>query len=469
MKKVTTILSIAVVLFGLQTSNAQFLKKLKDKVNKKIDKVEQRIENKIENKVDEKIDKALDGTIDGIFEESNTTPDYSGSSDDSSKAETSANTGNSGTINFDHGQKYGNVEINTLSNLRIERTNDGYNFYANWSSHEVDIFDGYKLEIETAENLKLGETYTFNISKNASLSLGYDPMLPAGKGGRGVTDEYQNYDLDSGLVKVKINEDKSFEIDFSGQAQFVKRTRDANNEVSESYYTSSVMGNVEGENARFIDNKTISKSAEESNPVASILNRSSSGNSAQAKSSYVFTHETVIEMTSSESKDKYKMSYLLNPNESYMGMKADMSEYSQGEMGGESVIVMDGNDTFIFVDTPGMKMQMSSSAMANQQTNPAEQMENYDYTNLSKTSNTKTILGYSCEEYVMSDNEVSVEFWVAPDLEIGNWFIPNNDILNGHILEYSVNSSDGTMTIKTLDIKENISKTIKPSEYRKMF
>ena len=32
-----------------------------------------------------------------------------------------------------------------------------------------------------------------------------------------------------------------------------------------------------------------------------------------------------------------------------MGMKADMSEYSGGEMGGESVIVMDGDQTFVFV------------------------------------------------------------------------------------------------------------------------
>ena len=91
------------------------------------------------------------------------------------------------------------------------------------------MFDGYKLEIETEKNLEFRETYTFNISKNANLRLGYDPELPATKGNanfkRGISDEYQNLDLSSGLVKVKINKDKTFSINFSGQAKFVKRKK----------------------------------------------------------------------------------------------------------------------------------------------------------------------------------------------------------------------------------------------------
>jgi hypothetical protein len=147
-----------------------------------------------------------------------------------------------------------------------------------------------------------------------------------------------------------------------------------------------------------------------------------------------------------------------------------MSEYSEGDVGGESVIVMDGDDTFIFVDTPGMKMQMSGGQMGNQQKEmPTDQMENYDYTNLNKTGNTKTILGYTCYEYVMSDDQNTIQMWLAPDLVVPNWFMQNQDVLEGHILEYSVDSPEGQMTLTTLEIKDDISKTINPSEYRKMF
>ena len=108
--------------------------------------------------------------------------------------------------------------------------------------------------------------------------------------------------------------------------------------------------------------------------------------------------------------------------------------------------------------------------MGNQQQQmPNDQMENYDYSNLNKTGNTKTILGYTCYEYVMSDNQNSIQMWLAPELVVPNWFMQNQDVIQGHILEYSVDSPDGQMTITTLEIKDNINKTINPSEYRKMF
>jgi len=475
MKKITFILSIGLIFSGIYGGNAQLLKKLKDKVNKKVDQVEKQIENKVDNKVDQEIDKALDGTIDGLFEQSKNTPGYSESSESGNESDANSKI-YSGTISLDHGQNYGSVQINTLDNLKIERTNEGYSFYGNWWSHEVDVFDGYALEIQTDENLELGKTYTFNISKNANFKIGYDPELPATKQGngtfkRGISDEYQSLELSSGLVKVKINEDKSFDIDFSGQAEFIKRTRLANNEVSESNYTASLMGYIQGKNPQFLDKKTITKDSNSNSQTASSApNTSSSNNSAQAKDSYVFTYETVVEMSVPDQNRKNKLSYLLNPNAKYMGMKADMSEYSGGDMGGESIIVMDEEDTFIFVDTPGMKMQMSAGQMGNQQAEmPSDQMENYDYTNLNKTGNTKTILGYTCYEYVMSDDQNTVQMWVAPDLAVPNWFMQNQDVIQGHILEYSVDSPDGQMTITTLELKDNINKTINPGEYRKMF
>ena len=463
MKNLIRIISLFLLIFCFQNADAQFLKKLKNKINEKVEK-----------KVDQEVDKTVDNTIDGIFDD-NSKPKTSPSESPNGSGENyNENKSYSGTVSFDHDQNYGNVKINTLDNLKIERINEGYNFYGNWFSHEVDVFDGYKLEIETEENLELGETYTFNISKNANLRIGYDPELPAKKGNanfkRGISDEYQNLELSSGLVKVKINKDKTFNIDFSGQAEFIKRNRKANNEVEESFYTSSIMGTVEGKNPKFIDNKSITKQSDTAASSTSLPTNNSPNNSAQAKDAYVFTYETVVEMTVPDQDRKNKLSYLLHPNANYMGMKADMSEYSGGDMGGESIIVMDGDQTFVFVNTSGMKMQMSSGQMGNQQAQmPSDQMENYEYSNLKKTGNTKTILGYNCYEYVMSDNQNSIQMWLASELVIPNWFMRNQDVIQGHILEYRVDSPEGQMTITTLEIKNNINKTINPSEYRKMF
>jgi hypothetical protein len=150
-------------------------------------------------------------------------------------------------------------------------------------------------------------------------------------------------------------------------------------------------------------------------------------------------------------------------------MKADMSEYSEDEMDGESIIVMDKGNAHIFVETSGMKMRMSSGMMGQKMQNPTEQMANYDYTKLQKTGNTKTILGATCHEYAMSDKNVKVNFWVAPSIKLSNWFMQNTGVVDGYIMEYSVQSKDGNMTSKTIAIKENINKTVNPKEYKKMF
>lgn len=188
------------------------------------------------------------------------------------------------------------------------------------------------------------------------------------------------------------------------------------------------------------------------------------------KTIYKFTHETIAEITSSEDNRTYKMSYLLNPDESYVGMMADMSEYSDEELDGESVIVMDNGKTHIFVETNGMKIRMSPDMMGGQQMqNPTDQMADYDYTHLKKTGNTKTVLGAKCYEYTMSDKDVKMNLWVAPEINLPNWFIQNQKVLKGHILEYTIISKDGNMTSKTIAINDNILKEINPKDYKKMF
>lgn len=200
----------------------------------------------------------------------------------------------------------------------------------------------------------------------------------------------------------------------------------------------------------------------------SILITAQSNTSTQK--TYVFSHETVVKITSSESKKSYKMSYLLNPKTNYAAIKADMSDYADGDMQGESIIIMDNGNSRIFVETQGMKMQMSQSMMGGQQmNNPTDELSNYDYSKIKKTNESKTILGALCYKYMLSDADVTMELWVAPKVKLPNWFIQNTDIINGHIMEYTVSSKEGQMTSTVIAINDTINRTINSKDYKKMF
>lgn len=195
-----------------------------------------------------------------------------------------------------------------------------------------------------------------------------------------------------------------------------------------------------------------------------------SNSDAKALGKYVFTYETVVEINPPEQNETYKVSYLLNPDVEYMGLKTDLSDYSDADVEGESIIIFDGEQNFAFVSASGRKMQMSMSQMGNNnEGNPAEQMKKYDYTKPEKTGATKTILGETCYEYVMSDDQASFQLWIAPDVDIPNWFIQNHDVMDGHIMAYRVESKDGVMTSETVEIKTDVNKVINSNEYKKMF
>lgn len=211
-----------------------------------------------------------------------------------------------------------------------------------------------------------------------------------------------------------------------------------------------------------------SKTTETSKDKA--FNKQKSTSTTLEPSLYKFTFETKAKVTTSEDNRSYEMYYLLNPNENYIGLKVDMAAYSDDDVEGESIIVTDNGNSHIFIETQGMKMQISQNMMgAQQMQNPTDQMINYDYTKLNKTGNTKAILGTTCYEYVMSDDKVKMNLWVAPSINLPNWFIQNQDIVKGHIMAYSIESKDGKMTSETIAINENINKTINPKDYKKMF
>lgn len=453
--------------FGaFQHADAQLFKRLKKKAKEKVEKAE----NDIINKIDKKVDKTIDDAVEG-------------KKDSKAKNTKTKNTKDFGEVIIKHSKKFGSVAITEASQINVNKTNSGYTMRGSWWSHEADIYDGFILTIKTDQNLKHDteeaknkSRQVFKIPEEATLKLGYDPQLPYNKKPednfkRAVTDDYQNYEISSGEVAIDVLSDETIQISFSGKVTLREVIRKANtDDYSETFFEASVTGGIDSKTPKFTNEETVVTNNENtSSTTTSGTTTPNYETSNVAPGSYHFTHETVTKITVSEQDRSYKMSYLINPNAKYIAIKANVSEYSEGEMDGESIIVMDKGNTHIFVETAGMKMRMSNGMMGQKMNNPTDQMANYDYAKLTKTGKTKTILGAECHEYTMSDSDIKMNLWVAPNINLPNWFVQNNEIIKGHIMEYTIQSKDGNMKSEIIEIKDHISKTINPKEYKKMF
>ncbi|MEM7105658.1 MAG: hypothetical protein AAF502_21145 [Bacteroidota bacterium] len=465
MKSKFQIIFFIICFLSFQDAEAQLFKKLKGKAEEKA----KNIENKVVDKIDKNVDKTIDDAIDG----KKTT------AKETSKTEqpTAINEKDFGDVIIKHSKTYGSVLITELRQIKVDKTNSGYNIYGNWWSHQADIYDGFTITIKTDKDLKDNASgrNTFKVPEEATLKIAYDPQLPYNKTPeddfvRAVTDDYQNYDISKGEITVDVLSDEAIQISFSGKITLRKVTRLANiDDYSEEFYEASVIGGIDGIQPKFTNQETVTKSNDDNKVETSWDGMSENSTSTAAPGTYQFTYETVTEISVPKQDRSYKMSYLLNPNAKYIAIKADMGEYSDEEINGESIIVMDNGNAHVFVESEGMKMQISKGMMGQKMEDPTDQMANYDYAKLQKTGNTKTILGATCHEYAMSDNTVKINFWVAPEIKLSNWFIQEREVIDGYIMEYTVQSNEGTMTSKTIAINDHINKTINPKEYKKMF
>ena len=366
-----------------------------------------------------------------------------------------------------------------MSQPIVERNNEGYSINLSWRSHEVDIFDGLSLQIKTTKNIRHDETgagnrFTFNVPEEASLKIAYDPQLPYYKKDsdnfkRGVSDDYQNYDFFKGTVTIDALDAENIQISFSGTGKLKKINRQGN-QIEESFYQSTLTGAIDATQPIFRNNISKNKSTEETRTVTSWDDMApKEEQNTSTPGSYNFTFQTDVLVTVPGEEEAYKISYLLNPEANYSGITVDLSDYDSSTEG-SSIIVIDGDASHVFVETMGMKMQMSQSMMQSKTpANPSEDIANYDYTNIKKTGKTKSILGAQCYEYTMSDDEVEMVLWVAPEVNIPNWFIQNKSVIDGHIMEYTMTSKDGTAKSTVIAIHDNISQTINAKDYKKMF
>ena len=464
MKIKKALVLIMITLFSANSVQAQLFKRLKDKAKQKIERT-----------VEEVVEKEIDSF--SIKKKKSKKEKRQKKNTNHKKTATEST---AGSAILKHTHKYGTYTIDEFGKAKLERTNTGVRFFGSWVTQAADIHDGYILDIPNGNSMlfyvdqPIQEQITLKIPEHATLKLSYDPLWePELEDENGfssaVTKDYQTYDLQSGEVTIDVVSEGNVQFSFSGAIQLESKIEISNNgerEYKSSFISSELSGAIDVGPVQFLDYRTQKETGEE----AQITNLPSLDTNSDNSGIYNFTFETVVKLTDLDKNETYKMSYLLNPETKYIGMMADMSDYSDEDIQGESVIVMDGNEVNIFVEAEGMKMRMSPGMMgAQQMENPAEELSKYDYTNLKKTGKTKSILGAECHEYIMSDNNVKIKLWVAPEVELPNWFIQNSEILNGHIMEYTITSNEGNMRSETIAINDHISKKIDPKEYKKMF
>jgi len=464
MKFQKTLCLVLLVFLTVSGAEAQIFKRLKDKTKEKLER---------------KVEQTIDKEIDSFSLKKNKNKKQQNPKEHDVADKTPLNS-TSGSAILKHSLKYGNYSIDEFGKATLERINEAVKIFGSWVTHGTDIHDGYVLEIPSGykllfENGKPKQTQiVLSIPEDATLKLSYDPIWePELEDENGfswaVTKDYQSYNLEAGKVTIDVVSKDNIQFSFSGEIQLETRIKNPNNsedEYTSSYELANLTGAIDVGPIQFLDNRI----KEKPNKDTQEFDMPSISGDATASGIYHFTFETEVNITDLDENETYKISYLMNPEAKYIGMKADMSAYSDEEVQGESIIVMDGDDVHIFVEAEGMKMRMSQGMMGGQQMqNPSKEMANYDYTKLTKTGRTKTILGASCNEYTMSDDKVKIELWAAPSVNLPNWFVQNNSILEGHIMEYTISSKDGNVRSETTAINDHISKTINPKEYRKMF
>ncbi|WGD35254.1 DUF4412 domain-containing protein [Olleya sp. YS] len=129
-----------------------------------------------------------------------------------------------------------------------------------------------------------------------------------------------------------------------------------------------------------------------------------SGSKAEPASSYTFSHKYVMKIESG--KRAVNINYYLSDSQDYFG--TSMPEQDQ------MISVMDfkRKSLFMFMNTNGSKMLMSTKLDFEDLTDDA--IEETDVS-VTATGKTKTILGYTCEEFKVVGKDMTGTVWIAPN------------------------------------------------------
>lgn len=122
--------------------------------------------------------------------------------------------------------------------------------------------------------------------------------------------------------------------------------------------------------------------------------------------SYAFNHRAEMQMTTE--KDVMNIDYLLPNTGNYF-----CAQIKDEKSGGDYLTVFDTDKEamFTYMESDGKKMKMGIKFSA-------DDISEEPKFEIKATGNTKTILGYKCQEYIMTTEDMTSNVWVTKDVDI---------------------------------------------------
>ena len=453
------LLFFTIYLITTTATNAQIWKKIQKKLEKK---VEQKIENKIEKETDKVIDSALYGKKkkDSV----------------SNKIIRDDRLKSYGSASISHSTLYGMFSVNDLTKTKINKKGKEVSISGSWRSSDADVADGYFLKINNVDDINNLQNKSFKIPEEATLELNYNALVSGTyQYERGKEHAPQILKVSNGNVTVTFNKDNNIGLNFFGNV--LLRNHKTATEM-EHTVAATINGMVNTKEPEFTITKFVNTdNSSNNNKVVSdddaqkIINTISP--TVDIPSTFAFNKNIAVEVTNDRG-ESYPIEFLLGNYPDIYGISVATKEM-QGQ--GKVIMVMTPKSSTAFMDVAGMKMKRTTSL---DQIGAADISKNlpkdgdFEY---KKTGNTKTILGYTCEEYKVdysyTNESGSASFWVSKDFPVQNKALPmlgmsmNNPNFSGFVLELNSTHNGQNWTMKVTDMSD-INTTINTNDFRSM-
>jgi hypothetical protein len=222
-----------------------------------------------------------------------------------------------------------------------------------------------------------------------------------------------------------------------------------------------------------VEQKVEQKAMEEAEKTADkmldkLLNPSKKKATSSNNNSYTFNQSITIEMQT-EGSEKAQLDFLFDSkNSEVICMKlTNMGD----ESGGKVYAVITPTSSTMFMDMSGMKIKKKVSKEELGQIDYSDKIPQHD--DLQKTGNTKTILGYTCNEYVYENEGGKVHAWVATNFPIQGKFVPilamkKEGPFEGFVLELTYKAANENGSVKVINVDTNANIKINANEYTSM-
>lgn len=188
---------------------------------------------------------------------------------------------------------------------------------------------------------------------------------------------------------------------------------------------------------------------------------------------YNFDSSIAIEVGNKKDQPVQFQYYFSKANQEVSCMKLDPTQFPETQgMQGVMYMVFSKEESTMLLNMGGMKMrQVVPNTMM-------KEFDNSKYTeripNFKKTGKTKAIQGYSCEEYVGTDNDTTVHIWTTKSFPLSASWIPilgmhmGKSHFPGFVLEMNFESKEGNGYIKVVNVNKSDTLTLNSEEYMSM-